>query len=200
MLRSLRPFVFLLLAATFVLTPGCDAVEDALPDEATVELGDAGNNIPVVPGAAATPAQSVDGADVNLPNVFDIEGVALEGVTFDPAVPTLHKQLASGTINVFIILEQVPVIGATIIVEDDEVTNAPVDAPVGIDDFTAFTACYSDIEDPPTLAAGYQEENASEIIEDAIEQESISIAILTCVDGDLAGTLGIDRMVVNLDY
>ena len=181
---------------------GCDAVENATEDlrtqEIDMELGEAGQ-LPLAEGSRAETSE-VDGAE-NIPTeAFEVNSVTLneEHVNYEPAA---SKTVASGTADVYLIVEQVPIVGATITVEDDEVTAiAPEEISIG-DGLDNFEGCMSNIEGGAELYddSGFSDSERESTLRNTLKQDSYTLTVAGCVEEELNGTLSIDKAEVEAE-
>ena len=200
--------VLLVLGLTLLVTPGCDAVNDAVNEAipaVDVPLGSAGDNIPVAPGAAAR-TTSVDGEE-DLPSGFDVTDIILEEehVSYQPLLSKTSRA-ASGTVFAAIIIDQVPAVSTTITITDDEVTDiSPDEISVGSYDADALATAVAELsvkQRTALLRNDYRELSAAairDIVAEALTSDSFELSVLVYTDGDLAGTLDIEQMTIDIE-
>ncbi len=193
----------------FVLS-GCDAVADAVGvDEVEVDLGAAGNSIPVVAGEPQAQTTDLDRGGAELPDVFDVESITIseDNVSYEPSgVLSKSGSVDSGTIDAFLIIERAPAIGTQVSIVDDAVDDInPSQIDIGNYNGSRFDNCLDQFppDERPSLRGDYEELSSAEIsdiVSDALRQTTFQVTAMVCTDGDISGFLSIDDVVINLDF
>lgn len=198
----------ILLLLPLLVLAGCDAIAEAAGvDEVDVSLDEAGQNIPVASTAPAARSASVDRDGTDVPDVFDVESIEIDesDVSYTPLASS--KNADSGTISVWIVVEGIPAVQATVAVENDAVTSITPN-PIAIVESVneeAFEAAYDDLseESQYALASDWKSlslDDATDRINDALRSSSFEVTVQLASTGDLLGRMSIDDVTFHLDF
>jgi len=202
------PLLPLMLAGA-ILLQGCDWIaEKAGIDKVDASLGSVGANLVITPDGASSNSGTVNVSDKDLPNVFDVESITINqsDVTYTAVAGKTGGVEASGTVDVFIVVDQAPAFGARVTITNDQVSGiAPSTIDVGAYNKTTFASCLERFSSNqrPALRAGYEnltQAQIGDIVDDAIVSGSFSASMVVCTNGDLAGLLTFTELTFNLDF
>ena len=205
--RNVR-FLAILLTGAFILQ-GCDWIaEKAGIDKVDVSFGSAGANLTITPDGADANTGTVNLGDQDLPNVFEVESITVtpDDVTFTPTAGKTGDASGSGTIDVFILIDQVPAYATVVTVTGDIVTGIdPRNIRTGVYNQESFAACLARFGSGqgPALRQGYESLSQSQrrdIVKSAVDRGSFPVTLMICAHGDVSGYMTITEATFNLDF
>lgn len=194
--RTTLRAVLVLCGFGIIAFTGCDSLDALTNQEVDVPLGDAGH-IPLAEGDVAE-SDTVEGVE-NVPSdAFNVTSIAYDAsnMQYEPAP---GKRADTGTAEVFLILREVPIVGATVSVQDDSISSVEPN-PIGLGDgLDGLESCLDNIDNGDSLLrSDYTEHDKEEWVRQTLQQSSFQTTVAACVDG-LQGELIIEKATVGIE-